>query len=332
MPKTKDVDYLFLSSRIRAMESALANRERLEQMLDAPTMEDAYRVLAECGWTELSAVTPQTVEEALGKEREKVFSDLSACAPDPDILYVFQIKYDYHNVKVLLKSQALGISPDSLLMDSGRISCATLQEALSQEDGQGLPPILRAAALEARKVLEETGDSQQMDFLLDRAYFADMRDIARRSESSFLEGYVRLSIDAANLRALVRARRMGKGVELLQKVLAPGGNVDVHRLLDAVQAGSSPEELFTDPALRPAVEAGQASGNGGRLTRFEKLCDDALTTYLDKARFVSFGEAPLIGYLAEKETELTNVRVLFSGRFAGLDADTIRERMRECHG
>ncbi len=332
MPKTKDVDYLFLSSRVRALESALADRERLEQMLDAPTVEDAYRVLSECGWSELAAVTPQTVEEALGKEREKVFSDLASSAPDPDILSVFQIKYDYHNVKVLLKSQALGLSPDPLLMGSGRLSPAVLQDALSQEGAPGLPPILRAAALEAKKVLEDTGDSQQMDFLLDRAYFADLSDLARRSESPFLEGYVRLSIDASNLRALVRAHRMGKGSEFLEKVLFPGGNVDLQRLLDAVRAGSSPEELFTDPLLRPAAEAGQAAANGGRLTRFEKLCDDALTAYLDKARFVPFGEAPLIGYLAEKETELTNVRVLFSGRFAGLDTDIIRERMREYHG
>ena len=46
---------------------------------------------------------------------------------------------------------------------------------------------------------------------------------------------------------------------------------------------------------------------------------------------MAFGEAPLIGYLAAKENELTNVRVLISGRLAGLDADTIRERLRESY-
>ena len=46
---------------------------------------------------------------------------------------------------------------------------------------------------------------------------------------------------------------------------------------------------------------------------------------------MAFGEAPLIGYLAARETELTNVRVILSGRLAGLDADTIRERLRESY-
>ena len=80
-----------------------------------------------------------------------------------------------------------------------------------------------------------------------------------------------------------------------------------------------------------AAAAGAAAITGGRLTHFEKLCDDAVTAYLAGARYVAFGEAPLIGYLAARETELTNVRVILSGRLAGLDADTIRERLRESY-
>ena len=167
--------------------------------------------------------------------------------------------------------------------------------------------------------------------MLDRACYADMADIANKSGSAFLAGYVRITVDAANLRSVVRTLRMGKGAEFLKGVLFRGGNVDTGRILSAVTSGGSIEEIYTASALREAAAAGAAAIVGGRLTHFEKLCDDAVTAYLAGARYVAFGEAPLIGYLAARETELTNVRVILSGRLAGLDADTIRERLRESY-
>ena len=49
------------------------------------------------------------------------------------------------------------------------------------------------------------------------------------------------------------------------------------------------------------------------------------------AKYVAFGEAPLVGYLAAKETEFTAVRIIMTGRLAGLPADIIRERLREAY-
>jgi len=43
---------------------------------------------------------------------------------------------------------------------------------------------------------------------------------------------------------------------------------------------------------------------------------------------VPFGEAPLLGYLAARETEYTNLRILLLGRSTGLSADVIRSRLR----
>ena len=51
----------------------------------------------------------------LTRERERLFQDLAELVPDPAILAVFQLPHDYHNVKVLLKSEAMGIQEDRLL-------------------------------------------------------------------------------------------------------------------------------------------------------------------------------------------------------------------------
>ena len=50
--------------------------------------------------------------------------------------------------------------------------------------------------------------------------------------------------------------------------------------------------------------------------------------YLAGAQSVPFGEAPLVSYLAARETEYTNLRILLMGRAAGIDPAVIRTRLR----
>jgi V/A-type H+-transporting ATPase subunit C len=329
LAKIKDTDYLFLSTRVKALERNLLTRERMERMLEGRTAEDAAKVLQECGYGEMNRVGQQELDKMIADQRHKTMEDLSSVAPDPRLIDVFKIKYDYHNIKVLLKAEATGTNADRLLVEAGRVPTGQLADGMRTAELKGVSYTLRRAVSQAREVLSSTGDPQLADFVLDKAYFAEMFELSRATGSSFLEGYVRISIDAANLRSLVRVQRMGKGPEFLRSVLFEGGNIDVGRVLAA--SGGSIEELYAASSLRQAAEAGAAALNGGGLTRFEKLCDDGVNRYLSGAKYVAFGEAPVIGYLAAKENEYTAVRIILTGRMAGLDADTIRERLRESY-
>ena len=83
--------------------------------------------------------------------------------------------------------------------------------------------------------------------------------------------------------------------------------------------------------LEGAAEAGAKAMEGGPLTEFERLCDNAVTAYLTQGKRVAFGEHPLIGYLYAREAELTTIRIILTGRLAGLDTDAIRERLRDSY-
>ena len=67
------------------------------------------------------------------------------------------------------------------------------------------------------------------------------------------------------------------------------------------------------------------------MTAFERACDDAVMASLTRARRIPFGEQAVVGYLYARENEFTAIRTILSGRMAGLDADTIRERLREAY-
>lgn len=327
--KIKDTDYLVISARVKAMETRLLTRERMEQILEAKSDEEAAKILQECGYPELDAADPEAMDAALSAAREETLSDVMDGAPEPRYIELFKLKYDYHNVKALLKAEAMGTSADRMLMDMGRVPAAVLKEAVRTGELDELPPMLASAVAEAREILDTTRDPQLSDIALDRWTYADMAALAEDTNSDFLRGYVAVQIDAANLRALVRTVRMGKSPEFLRGVLIEGGEIPTDGILTlSANHGSGMSEVYGPTRFAAAAEAGAEALRGGPLTKFEKLCDDAVGDYLAGAQYVPFGEAPLVGYLAARETEYTNLRILLMGRGAGLPADVIRSRLR----
>lgn len=332
MSHDKDLDYLTISARIHAMENRLLNQERMDRMIEAKDVNDAAKVLTECGYGDMGEVTAQAMEEMLSGAQADLFHDLSTAVGNQALLDVFRCKYDYHNAKVLVKGEALRQSQEALLVGGGRYAPARLAEDYGREDLRGCSDVFRRGVTRARETLGATGDPQMADFILDRAYFEELIQLGKASGSKFVEGFVALSIDVANLRSCVRASRLGKGMEFLQQVLVPGGNVPARTL--ATARGDELAGLFRTSSLAQAAATGSAlsAPGSGALTDFERECDDAVMDYLGAGRRVAFGEQPIVGYLYAREAEMTAIRTILSGRMAGLDGDTIRQRLRRTYG
>ena len=326
MSHQKDTDYLAVSARVHAMENRLLTQERMDRIIEARDREEAMKVLAECGYPEGPAL-----DGILASAREETFREMASAVPDRRLTEIFQLKYDYHNLKALIKSRAVDADPERLLLGGGRYEPQKLLEDFRREDLRDFSDTFRRAAAEAAKVLEEEKDPQASDLVLDKACYREMADLAEALDSDFLRGYVRLSVDIANLRTVVRVHRMGKEADFLGKVLLPGGNVSDHSLASA--RGDALGDLFAAGPLEAAAKLGEklAEPDSGALTAFEKACDDALTAYLADARLIPFGEEAVIGYLYAKEQEFTAIRAIFAGREAGLDGDTIRSRLRRTY-
>ena len=73
------------------MENSLLERERIDRMLEAGTVEEAAKVLTECGYPELQAVNVDTVDAMLAQAREELFGTLNDLAPNGEILFVLYV-------------------------------------------------------------------------------------------------------------------------------------------------------------------------------------------------------------------------------------------------
>ena len=331
MSVKKDTEYLSVSSRVRAMETRLLTRERLERMIDAPDDMQALKILSECGFGEIGQTDPAALETALNAARIAAYRELAAIVPDQSVLDIFRAKYDYHNAKVLLKSGRIGRSAEPLLLNGGRYDPVQLSDDLAKGSPGAYSSAFRLAVESAAKLLAEGGDAQAADMLLDQAYYAEMSDLTDRCGNRFLQEYIRLSIDAANLRTCVRCARMERDALFLSNALLEGGSVSRSAL---VKVGAQEAwTLYRGGELAAAAELADslAKPDGAPLTAFERACDDALMRSAQQCRRVPFGQEVVIGYLLALEAELTAVRIVMAGRRVGLDGDVIRQRLRACY-
>ena len=259
-----------------------------------------------------------------------MFHELETLVPNTAALDLFRLKYDYHNAKVLVKSEAMHRNDASLLSSSGRVAPETVQKRFQEDRLRDLPGELGSAAEEARNLLARSANPQLSDFLLDKAYFREMNALADELDSDFARGYVALLADSTNLRSAVRILRMGKDIGYLQEALVAGGSVSEERLTQGI-SGEGLASVFAGTALTKAAQLGTEAVSGGTLTAFELACDNAVADYLSNAKLCSFGEESVIAYLAGTENELTAVRMILTGRLAGVPSDTIRERLRDLY-
>lgn len=329
--KLKENDFLSISARVRVLETRLLTAERMERMIDAKDAADAAKVLGECGYPDLPEVTNSALDAMLAQAQAALFENMGKAVGNDALIDVFRCKYDYHNAKTLVKAEALKLDQDRLLLGGGRYAPAALAEDYRREDLRTYADTFREAIGQAHEVLGSSGDPQQADIILDRAYFKELAALAKASGSKFLEGYVTTLIDGANLRAAVRAARLDKAGEFLRAVLVEGGSVSPDAI--ARVKGTELGKVFKDTAFRAAAEAGAALAvpNGGALTDFERMCDDTVMAYLAKARMIPFGEQPVVAYLYAREAEATAIRIILTGRMAGIDGTTIRQRLRRAY-
>ena len=321
--------YLCLSAMLRSRETKLLTNERAWRMLDAPSFEEAAKLITDCGYEDMSQMNAKEIESYHNKRKVEIYKDLERFSPDSEIIDIFKMKYDYHNVKVILKAEAMNTQADRLLSQIGRISADKLKSLYDEGKFNLMPGTLGPAMAEAKEILARTENPQEADFFLDEAYFSEVLETANKSGNDFLISYAKLLIDAANLKSAVRTMRMGKNSEFMNLALIDGGNVGTKRISAADK--DSIAALYENTALSRAAVLGGEAVNGAPLTAFELACDNAVNKYLSEAKLVSYGSEPLTAYLAAIESETTAVRMILTGRLAGIESAIIKERLRDMY-
>ncbi|MPM27429.1 V-type sodium ATPase subunit C [bioreactor metagenome] len=329
--KQKDTEFLTISARIKAKEVQLLDTATAEKLIEADSMEEVVKLLGDKGYetSGLTGCEPDFLSRLIAADRAQVAALIAAAGKG--LFDLFLYPNDYHNIKVALKNE-LTDEPRDIFTTGGSVPTEVMKAAVETRSFEALTPLMAEGIEEAAKAARDTGNPQFVDIVLDRYCYRDMAQAAEKIGSPFLTGYVRQMVDVANVKSLLRLRRMGKPYEFAARVFFDGGSVEAEKFAQAY--GAADEELpgmLCDAGIfcKQAIE--ELGGGEGGMAAFELYCDNYLMEYIKTAKYIAFGAEVPAAYLLAKETEYKVISIILAGKAAHLAGDTIRERVRSLY-
>ena len=351
----RPTDYMYSSALARAKENHLIGKEGLYRLTDAVSLDAAAAILTEYGYFPPLKSTPDAEErdrllddtvKNLLNEIEKVlpvFEDQKFSAVTP-----LRYQYDCNNLKAAIKCSITGADPGSMLFEAGTVSGSDAVDFVNGKKNiedikpagysrtAGMPKHMSSAVMAARDAYAESRNPRVIDYILDRACYADMTAVADAMDIPYLTEYIKIKIDSTNILSSLRVLKMYSAGSVmaratLESAILPGGGIDADKLTDAAEGGIDPliEAIKGDPRFEKTAEL--LSGGETSLSEVEKQLDNTVIGMIKTAKQHSAGAEVPLGYLLGIEGSVRNVRIILAGREAALDPQIIRERLRDSY-
>ena len=319
---------------IRILEKRLLTRNRLERMIEAQTPEEVLKLLGETEYSQDMADIhgSQDYEIILKRETERVFSIVRNMIKNTGIVDVLSLKYDYHNLKVLLKSKITGKDFSSLLMHAGTIDASKFKVKFETQSND-LPQEIMEAIDEVQKDFEENHNPQRIDIIVDKHYFRNLSRLAKEIDVKVITDYVEGLIDFQNMITLFRVQKQKRDARFLETVIFEGGTISKNKIVASINDNTDTIlNKFKKEKLGTYLVKGlEAFSETKRLSELEKISDNYLMELNKESKYVVFGPEPLFTYLVAKEREINAVRMIMVSKINNISSDKIRERLRETY-
>lgn len=330
-----NMKYVQAVPRIRAIENKLLDRAKVERLVESNSAEEAFKILQETSYGSLmgNAKRPEDYEIILSEELKRLYSFMYEIAPEKELIDIMSIKYDYHNIKVLLKGKALNKDFSQLLIPIGTIRIYDLKNAILNEDYREISPIIKEAIEKSNESFEEEKDPQKIDIILDKYMYKDMVSRAEKLKEPYLIKFIKVSIDLINLKTLLRVKKQNKSRKFLEKVFLKGGTLEIEELIEMYSGtveNISVKLQYSDyiDIIKTGIEEYIQNKS---LNILEKLSDNFIMELIKNSKYASFGIEPLIAYIFAKENEIKIVRIIMVGKLNNIHADLIRGRLRDIY-
>jgi V/A-type H+-transporting ATPase subunit C len=336
----ENTSYGYASGRLRVMETRLLNRNAVMRLMETDSAQETLRMISEGDYASAFSNVREAIDfdTGLKLEQEKVYALLDELSLDPELTGIFRAKWDFHNLKVLLKASYLSESKssfDDALVSLGSVPYENLRLAIkpdSEKKGDVPEHILKALE-DARTHYKGSQNPQMIDIIIDSHCHSFMYNQALDHSNKFLCGYFEAVADLNNIRNFIRIKMLGEGIRLLDSVLLPFGNIEKKIFLqhfdDNVESFGS--VLANTPYGVLVTEAVRKWTDEHSLATFEKLADNYLINYIKPAKYVIFGIEPLLAYLLAKEHEMKLLRIIMIGKLNDVPTEIINERLRDTY-
>ncbi len=224
----------------------------------------------------------------------------------PPALYrYFLLKYDFHNLKIISAMQ--DEEAERYYSVHSIVDYFTMKEAFQSKNHKDIPAYLKHAL----SAISGMQDKENILLHLKTAYFKTAAGLLKESESGFIDGYLRIEVDFANISSFIQ-RDMAGTVKSGADLFIAGGKIRTEKF-------SSGEILWeaVNSSYRGAI-ATPVTAEDYDLERYK-----ALLIHIKNGRIIPSGIETVFAYFAGRQIEMDNVRRLAEGKFYNVSPDVL---------
>ena len=330
--------YTYAVARIRYLERELLTKPFFHSLVEAPTFEDTKKLLGE---TVYGLSEEKDFDVLWEDETRRVSKIVRELMPDMRLAKFFGYGYDIFNLKVLFKNRLLakrGLQKNwDVLVDMGTISIDRLVSIVENEIYEYLPFHRWDVAYLVKELVAEmekdTLDTRFVDLTWDKIYFKFLLQEAFASGEEFLVKYVKTLIDITNILTFFRSKMRDEEKSYLATVLIDGGMVDTEKFINNYQENLDGivKALAYSPYGKLIADVVSVFEEKRSLAVIEKQVDNYLVSFVDRCRYIMFGIEPVVAFWIAKEIEVKNLRIIITGKRAGIPDELLKERLRDVY-
>lgn len=321
----EDTRYVYAVARIRALEKKLLTSRVRRELLEAEGEEILFRTLRAAAY----GLDKESFEEKLREESAETISLLKKLSLDTELTDLLTLKYDFHNLKILLKAKHFQQDVLSLMVEGGTIGIEELRRALREKRVCTLPAVFADAIEKAEAGFEKDEKTGTIDIIVDREF----RNVFHRrcveyGHRFFTEFSVCIA-DLLNIRNFFRVRNLGRDADFLERILLENGSIEKNLFLSSVsqQVEEFISRLKSSDYCNLISESAVFLKEKGTLLRMERLIEEYVLDFAGKARYVVFGPEPVFAYSVLKENELKSIRAIVLGKINRVPVEVLKERI-----
>lgn len=331
--------YSYSVARIRAMELRLLDAPLVQRIMDSEDITSALKILGETSYAPslTSNGGVSNFDKMLDANLLEVYEEVRTFVPDKEIVDILRLPYDFHNVKVILKSMFNvrngGKKRWDLLTSLGSYPLDSLIANVETEDYRLLPFGFGELLPNCISRWEQTKDVLEIERMLDARLFETMFEIASKLGVPGVTAWIQARIDGENIRTMLRLKRFGFDGAKALPFFHANGTIDRRwfpsLISEPFDAWASTLDFSDIGKVLRGIEA--SDDLASLIPALERELDNFYMDMLAPSKYSPSAPENIPAYLWAKETEVKNLRMILVSKVTKGDPEQLRRLLRHAY-
>ena len=327
--------YIYVSSKIRALERHLLSDADMTRVIDAKTPDIAFKAFNSLDYAgELLDLEAKDYRVAMSRKMSRLRKVFEQTIPEQKLLRLLFLERDFYNIKILFKEKVSGNGYDEYLETTpGLIPVDQLRRYIVEDLGAEIDSKVKADIDELKKEIGDDADAETIENLVDQKLNHINHLIAKKIGNKFIIKLYKYLADKNNINLFLRAKKVGKTSGWVKDRLNAYGNMAPSVILSHFDAADESEFIsalknYFPPMIEEYLEDFLKDRE---IWHLERGINNVIIDHLKNAKLIGYGPEVVAAYYFGKKYAIKNLSTIMALKFGEVEPTEIRKHLVETY-